>query len=481
LTKGRPAIIFLVAKPKIERRPPLRKKIECQPCFFLNVDRSLKIIDEYQRKYNAVDRMLSANRTILDIFHEDLKKFGSSSGRDSDFSSEQILRLAIVQCVEGDSFRGAIIRVSSSDVLRNFSRIGLGAVPNFTLLCAALKCIRPSTWNAINQALLQYALKKKQISGESVRLDSTVCESNIHYPTDAHLMWDGYRVIARLIRQIVDANKRLDCGNRFHDKKIKRLFTFVSTQGGRQNKGTKRKVDKAMRTMIERIEGIVAAGTVFVAHAHRVGCGGPVVYGMVADLDTMLRKVAHVAAQTRRAWIQKEKVPASDRIFSIFEDHTELLKRGKSRQPVEFGHLVTLAQTKEKIISFYKVEEHSRHDTQYRDEVIKAHVALFGNPPKRFTADKNYHISPEDTAELEKTIDLYAVGKKGRRSEDEEAREHAPIFREAQAFRAGIEGSISVLKRVFGLKRCFNKGFKSFLNRIGSLVFCHNLVVLATP
>jgi len=457
----------------------LRKKIEIDPCFYLNVSGSLKIVDEYHQKYDAIDKLLDKNSAILDAFHGDLKKFGSTGGRESKFSSEQILRLYLVKGIETSVLRDTVIRVSGCDYLRNFTRIGLGDVPNFTFLGEAFKCIQPSTWDKINDILLKYALKKKLISGDSLRLDSTVCESNIHYPTDVHLMWDGFRVISRLIRRI-KADRQFSCGNRFHDRKMKKMFTFVSTQGGRKNKSVKRKIDKAMRTMVERLEWLVEVGEGFVTNAWKTpGVTDNLNLGLLHELTSMLPKVAHVARQTRRAWINDETVPAADRIFSIFEDHTELLKRGKARLPNEFGHLVTLAQTKEKFISFYKVEEESRHDTQYRDEVIKAHKKCFGKPPEEFTADKNYHISMEDTAEQEKEIAIYSVGKKGKRTEEEEEREHSPLFKAAQAFRAGIEGSISVLKRAFGLKRCLNKGFKSFEASIGGLVFCHNLVLLS--
>jgi IS5 family transposase len=480
LTKGKPSNILLLLNPTIEKRLTLRQKIETKPCFFLNVTGSLKIVDEYHRKYNSINDVLDKNPEILNAFHRDLKKFGSTSGRESKFSSEQILRLALVKGTEASVLRETIIRVSESDYLRNFTRIGFGKVPNFTFLCDALKCIKPTTWETINRLLLKYALEQNLISGDSLRLDSTVCESNIHYPTDAHLMWDGFRVVTRLIKQAIETDKRLSCGNRFHDKKFKKLFTFVSTHGGRKNKGVKRKIDKAMRTMIERLEWLIDVGENFTANAWKKPGGTDIlVYGIISELKAMLPKVAQVATQTRRAWINGETVPAVERIFSIFEDHTELLKRGKARQPIEFGHLVTLGQTQEKFISFYAVEEQSRHDTQYRDVVLKDHQEKFGKLPNRFSADKNYHISPEDTLKQEKEIPVYAVGKKGRRTEQEEAREHSPLFKAAQAFRAGIEGSISVLKRVFGLKRCLNKGFKSFRSSIGCLVFCHNLVLLS--
>jgi IS5 family transposase len=439
----------------------------------------LKIIKDYESKYNGIDRILENNLGILDAFHNDLKDFGSTNGRESKFSSEQIMRLAIVKCIEGDPYRETIIRVNGSDFLRNFTRIGMGEVPGYTFFCEATKCIRPETLKAMNALLLQYGKDKDLVSGKSLRVDSTVCESNIHYPTDVHLLWDGYRVLARLMIQAKKADWRLDCGNRIHIKKAKSLFTFVSTHGGKKNKSTKRKVDKKMRTLMERVDWIVESARRFSKHAYDVGCNSIAAYGIVGEIERMIPKVAWVVRQAQRAWINGETVPAAERIFSIFEDHTELLMRGKTRQPIEFGHLVTLGQTQEKFISYYTVEERSRHDSVHKDEVLADHKKSFDVYPQRFTADKNYHVSPEDTREWEKKIGLYAVCKKGNRTVDEEHREHTEEFRLAQRFRAGCEGSISVLKRAFGLKRVLNRGFTSFAAAIGCLVFCHNLVLLA--
>ena len=441
----------------------------------------MKIIRDYRRKYDGIDRVLDSTPEILDAFHGDLKDFGSASGRESKYSSEQMLRLAIVKLLELEPYRNTIIRVTESDFLRNFCRIGFGELPNFTFLCDALKCIKPETWKSINDLLLKHALKHDTISGTSLRVDSTVSESNIHYPTDAHLLWDGYRTLARLMTKAKKADWRLDCGNRFHTKKVKALFTFIGTHSGKKNKSTKRKVNKKMRTLMERVDWIVEIARRFSKHAYDVGCNSVIAYGIVGDIEQMIPKVAKVVGQAQRAWINGETVPAVERIFSIFEEHTELMMRGKTRKPIEFGHLVTLGQTQEKFISYYIVEERSRHDSVYKDEVLEDHKKKFGSYPDRFTADKNYHVSMEDTQNWEKEIDLYAVGKKGKRTIDEEHREHTKEFRLAQRFRAGCEGSISVLKRAFGLKRVLNRGFKSFSAAIGCLVFCHNLVLLASP
>ncbi|MBN1756719.1 MAG: hypothetical protein JW863_00280 [Chitinispirillaceae bacterium] len=112
--------------------------------------------------------------------------------------------------------------------------------------------------------------------------------------------------------------------------------------------------------------------------------------------------------------------------------------------------------------------------------MLKDHKERFGTYPKIFAADKNYYTDMDDVAYWEKRVATFAVGKKGKRNASETAREHSDSFRDAQRFRAGSEGSISVLKRVFGLRRCFAKKFKSFASSIGSLVFCHNMVNLAT-
>jgi IS5 family transposase len=199
---------------------------------------------------------------------------------------------------------------------------------------------------------------------------------------------------------------------------------------------------------------------------------------MADELKTRLPAMERVVAQSRRAF-SGETVPARERIFSIFEDHAELLMRGKEHKPVEFGHLVQIGQTGQKFISFYAVEQRSRHDNVMGDVALEDHKASFGEYPNRFAADKNYYVSMEHIDEWEEEIDIFSVGKKGNRTAEEIAREHGMLFKLAQKFRAGCEGSISVLKRVFGLRRCLNRGFNSFASAIGCLVFSHNLVLLS--
>ncbi len=457
----------------------MRKIINVQPCFFLNLFNEGKIVKQYREKYNNIEALLDSHSEVLNIFHNDLRYFCSSQKKGTTFSSEQILRMIIVKGVEKLPLRKCVIRIAESDFLRNFTRFGISKVLSYALLCTAEKMITPATWNKINVLLADSANRESKISGEYMRLDSTISETNIHFPTDSGLLWDSYRVISRMIRTINEEEPSYTIGNRFHDKKIKKLYTFIATHSRGQKKSIRRKLKRTMKTLIERVGNICDTTQKYLDHAHQVFSTSIPAQGLLLELERLLPLAKHVVSQAYRSQVLKEKVLASERIFSIFEEHTELLKRGKSGKPVEFGHLVTLGQTKEKFISFYDVQEKSLHDTVMKDIALKSHKKQFGNYPKKFTADKNYWVGSEDIEKWEENIDLYAIAKKGRRCQAEYDREHSDDFKLMQRFRAGIEGSISVLKRAFGLNICRKRGFKSFASAVGCLVFCHNLVLLS--
>jgi IS5 family transposase len=451
----------------------MRNKIHIQPSFPL-WSRVPKEVREYRERYERISTILDDNPAILEALHADISAPCSAVGRQSTFSSEQFFRVIIVKTIEGCSLREVIIRVSESDFLRNFTRIFSDDIMGFSELDMAIKCITPATWEKINELFLRYAKRKGKITGKRLRVDSTVCETNIHYPTDVSLLWDSFRVAARLMQQCIEADPDLSLGNRFHDKKVKRLYTFVSTHGGKKNSA--RAVRRHMRQLIEKVEWICTVARRFVQHADGSGTISIIVFGLLGELKSKIPLMEQVASCARRVF-EGETVPAADRVFSIFEPHTELLKRGKARKPVEFGHMVTIGQTAEKFISFYNVEERSRHDIQVGNEALRAHKRIFGVYPDAFAADKNYYGGPLHREKWERKIETYAVGKKGRRDKMETEREHGMVFRLLQKFRAGCEGSISVLKRVFGLYRSLFRSFKSYASSIGSIVFCHNLVV----
>src|SRR5208283_293318 len=190
------------------------------------------------------------------------------------------------------------------------------------------------------------------------------------------------------------------------------------------------------------------------------------------ELKAYLPSMKKIVATATRAQVEGETVPASQRVFSLFEPHTELLKRGRREKPVEFGHKVLLCKTAEKFITDYEVYEKQPADCDLTEPVIERHRKLFGARPKVLAADKGFCPAEAKRAELAALIDHLAIPRRMRDFMDK-------LLAHCQAFRAGIEGTISGLKRAFRWFRCFFRGFKGFARNVGLGVFCHNLMGLA--
>ena len=141
--------------------------------------------------------------------------------------------------------------------------------------------------------------------------------------------------------------------------------------------------------------------------------------------------------------------------------------------------MVLLQQVQEKFITDYEVFEHRPTDESLVDQILISHRETFGQLPDSLTADKGFNKSKEKLASLEAIIPQVSNAKKGSRTEAERDREHHPIFRALQRFRAGIEGTISALKRAFKMGRCLYRSFRTFCSSVGAHVFAHNLIVLA--
>ncbi len=165
-------------------------------------------------------------------------------------------------------------------------------------------------------------------------------------------------------------------------------------------------------------------------------------------------------------------------MFSIFEPHTELLKRGKAGKPIEFGHMIQMQQVSEKFITDYDVFEDIPAEPALLDNALSSHHRWFGVDPSRLAADKGY-FDRETVNRLEQHIATVSIGKKGKRSAAEVAREHDPISRHALRFRAGVDWAISFLKRVLRLSPCHTKGWEHFQATIGASIFGHNLLILS--
>jgi IS5 family transposase len=253
--------------------------------------------------------------------------------------------------LEGFSYRETVVRIAEREFLQDFIRTRKKAVMDHTFLSRAFKAIRPATWKRVNELLGHRSMESETVDPSVIRVDTTVVETNIHWPTDSSLLWDTWRVAARIQRRgryLVPNRLR----HRFHDNKIKGLHLTITRYASSTCKKRQRRVKRAFRTLIERVAWIVGIAEEFSKIAEERG--SLELAGLGAELARFLPAMRHVVEQASRREAGAT-VPAAERVFSIFEPHTELIKRGRRHKPVEFGHAVLLCQTAEKFITDYEV------------------------------------------------------------------------------------------------------------------------------
>jgi IS5 family transposase len=186
-----------------------------------------------------------------------------------------------------------------------------------------------------------------------------------------------------------------------------------------------------------------------------------------------------VIDQCERRVLQGKKVPASDKIVSIFEDHTDIIKRGKTQSPTEFGHKVLITTAKSGLITHYQVFRGNPDDAHMVPDILAIHQHHYGKAPKTLCGDRRFFSSDNEKKAYQAGVEKVSICKPGYRSKDRKQIEKERWFKTLQRFRAGIEGIISALMRSYGLKRCFWKGWEAFQSYVGLSVVTFNLQKIA--
>ncbi len=419
----------------------------------------------------------------------DCEKAPDATGEDCyKCSSETVVRIVICQIIEGCSLREIVVRIDDSDFLRRFVRIYNDPMIDYSTFRRLRNRIKPETWKHINKTLAQAAVDVGEISGDRIRLDTTAVETNIHWPSDSSLLGDCYSTLARLVEWMRSLDPCLVDGRRLQCRKVKRLVQKIGrrSRGKTAHAGARREALKPLYAQLIMLvyklnlwcEDIIRGGVDKISRPPYPDVLRDPIAECMGDMLHFRRLADHVMKQAHQRVIEGQQVPNDPKLFSIFEPHTELLIRGKAGKPIEFGHMIQIQQVAEKFITNYDVFPHKPVEHELVEPAIERHRELFGAYPKELTTDKGYYGGREQLAALREKIGLVAINKKGKRSKEEKQRESDPYFRHAQRFRAGIEGTISYLKRVLGLARCYVKGWTHYAATVGATIFVHNLLIL---
>jgi transposase, IS5 family len=447
---------------------PLDKRFEELARHFPAMDPALMKIEQYledEKLYRWIKADLSKRYPKT-----------TETGRNST-PVEVVLRMLVVKRLYSYSYEDTVERVKDSLNLRRFCRVYLNDVPVDTTLLRWANLIQPKTLEKFNQRIVALAMERKVTNGRKLRTDGTVVESNICSPSDNRLLADGVRVLARTVVR-AQALVKQTIQEPFED------FTQTAKQLARQIGETlHKKTDAARLAGRQQYQELLDmtrktmewAGT---TKKQLLKCREAKAQRLAQTLETFVPRTQQVIDQTTRRILQGEQVPASEKIVSLFEEHTDIIRRGKEARPVEYGHKIWLNEVEGGLVSHYRILEGNPSDEQQWNPSLKAHLKTFHQPPRQASGDRGLFSAANEQLAHKLGVKHVILPQRGYRSKARLKHEHKTWFVKGRHWHAGVEGRISVLKRAHDLSRCLAHGFSGFQCWVGWGVIAGNLAVL---
>ncbi|MBI1876342.1 MAG: ISNCY family transposase [Acidobacteria bacterium] len=430
----------------------------------------------------AIADFLDDHRAVVQRVRRDLTRGlkRPATGR-TGLTAQQVLRSLILMRVKNWDYRELRERIADGCTLRHFTDFYSQRVPKHDAFNRAVNRLTPDTLQAVNDAVIHAAVRLGLEDGTKLRVDTTVVETDIHHPTDNTLLWDSVRVLTRLVRKL---DTMLPAGvgaftNR--TRSARRRMQEIQRMTARERP---RQQVRKYRALISVTAQVVTEARAVVQRTVRVrGCD---LITQVA-VDALRGEIARhcelgtrVVSQASRRVLHGEQVPTDEKLYSIFETHTDLIKRGKVLRPVEFGQKVFLAESGRGLITQYRVLRGNPADQVHVKPSLDRHQALFDAVPRLYSSDRGF-FNEENIHRCQTAgVGLTCIPQSGgQRSAKRESLEKSRAFKRGQRFRAGIEGRISVLFRGRGMKRALVEGRDHFELFVGAAVLANNLLVIA--
>lgn len=451
----------------------MRRLIVAQRSLFDRAIYLLLSICKPNKELQAMDKIIATNPDIVVAVQADLNRGLKAHGRHG-ISAERVLRSAILKQRKGYSYRSLRDHINESVAYRWFTRFLSDSVPHFTKFQGVIKAINNDTWKRINEILLQYAKDNKLEDGKYLRKDTTVVQANIAYPIDARLLWDSIRVLTRIMESCLEIVPELTFAFAKRTRRAKKRCYAIVMAKGPKAKQIRRKHYKDLLKVANEVLRMAHK-----CHEQLQRTPSREAIAPSADLEHYLPLAQKAINQCERRVLKGEKVPAAEKIVSIFEEHTDIIKRGKKQSPTEFGHKVLIGTGKSGFITQYEIFRGNPSDESMFADILARHVEQYGKAPRTLSGDRRFFSSENEKLAYENGVKKVCISKPGYRSKARRQLEKERWFKQALRFRAGIEGIISALMRSYGLKRCLWKGWESFQSYVGLSVVTFNLKKLA--
>jgi IS5 family transposase len=432
-----------------------------------------------------IDAMLEDDE-LIEIVHEVLARRHPQSrirGRKAT-PSEVVLRLMVLKHMKNWSYRTVEREVRANLLYREFTRIGGEKVPDEKTLIRLGQALGPEVIRKIHERVVQLAREEKAVAGRKMRLDTTVVESNIHYPTDSSLLGDGARVLIRTMKKIEKEVGAAGTKVRNCMRSVTHRLIEIGKAARGRGEEVKARQERIYRKLMAVTRRVVGQAEVVVEEV-RQGIKKASDWKRQLLVESLAGHLREVGVLTRRVLEQtKARVIKGDthfksKLLSIFEVEAEAIRKGKAAKPTEFGKLVKIQEAENQIITDYEICRQRPADEKLLLPSIEKHREIFGRAPELVAGDAGFFNNENESGAKEAGVKKLAIPNKKTRSPARLAHQRQPWFRRAQRWRVGCEGRISVLKRRHGLFRSRYKGSHGMERWVGLGVIADNLINIA--
>jgi IS5 family transposase len=424
------------------------------------------------------------DEAVIEVVAQALEKRWPQSRRRGRLGTpaEVVIRMLILKHLFDWSYDDLEHEVRANLVYRAFTRIDAGDVPDAKTILKIARALGPEVIEQLHRQVVEVAKRAGVTHGRRFRVDTTVVETNVHYPTDSTLLRDGMRVLTRTMQRasavLGDRSGRIR--NRL--RSVTRRVLIIGYEA--RSPKTRDAMVKSYRKLMATTRAVLRDTATMVRRlGQRLRTASPPVQAILQRAQDRLHEmrplVQRVVDQTRARLLGGD-THFRDKVLSIFEPHTATIRKGKIAKPNEFGNLVTIQESEHQIITAYEVHAGRPADVTLWKPALDRHHAMFGRAPDLAAGDRGFSSARNERVAIACGVRRVVLPRQGQKSSARRAYERRRWFRRGQRWRVGCEGRISVLKRRHGLDRCRYHGEQGMHRWVGLGVIANNLVSTAT-
>jgi len=436
-----------------------------------------EVDDLWEPWMRTADRLLDDEQLIERVFEAQARRWLKSRthGR-RQTPAEVVLRLLILKHVRNWSYEVLEREVRANLVYRTFARIGAEKVPDAKTLGRLGQVVGPDVVEDLHRRMVEIAVENRIVAGRRMRVDTTVVETNIHYPTDSSLLGDGARVLTRVMKKIEQSASSLVSKVRNRMRTVRKKVVAIAIAARQKGAAGEEKRRHIYKELLSVTRKIVNQSKRMMEEVDQFGRRKKKQFsGLRRQLSTMVERVEQVAKQTR-ARVFEGNTKFDEKLVSVFEPQTEIIRKGKASKPTEFGKLVKVQEAENQIITHFEVYDERPTDSALLVSAVEIHAQQTGSLPRIVAADAGFYSQANEKRLEEMGVKNVSVPNRNTRSEQRRSHQKKRSFKEGQRWRTGCEGRISVLKRRHGLNRCRYRGQSGMRRWVGLGVIADNLI-----